>query len=177
MTPDENAKNLRVGCFGCLGFIALLAVVAIVGTIVYKSQPTSLNDASRYAQRCHDLLYADAAATSFLMRADEHTPEELYEVADRMADDAGNAASAIDAPSGFTDSGDAFEKYAERLQDSYRKIADLLNDPTLEHSVSMTKTARESTFYLKEAITAFKRDLAISHFSKREKQRILNRLI
>ena len=68
-------------------------------------------------------------------------------------------------------------KYAEQLQDSYRKIADLLSDPTLERSVRMTTAAAESTFYLKAAITAFKRDLAVSHFSKREKQRILNRLM
>jgi hypothetical protein len=163
-----------------MAWLIALGVIVIVVLAIYgydSAQGPSLNDVSRYAQRCHDLLYADAAATSFLMRADEHTPEESYEVADRMADDAGNAASAIDAPSGFTDSGDAFEKYAEHLQDSYRKIADLLNDPTLEHSVSMTKAATESTVYLKEAVSAFKRDLANSHFTKREKQRILSRLM
>ena len=177
MSTEEDRKNLRGGCIGCLGIVGVLALVLIVGTMVYKSQPTSLNDASRYAQRLHTLIYADAVAASFLAHANEHSAGELYEVARRMADDAGNFSSTIDAPSEFTESGNAFAKYANQLQDSYTKTANSLNNPSLERSYDMLRAIALDNRYTQEAIEAFKRDLAKSHFTSPEKRRILSRLV
>jgi hypothetical protein len=160
-----------------MGFIAVLVLIALVGTIVYKMQPTSLNDASRYAQRLHALMYADATASAYLTHADENSPQESYEVARRMADDAKDAASTIDAPSEFSESGTAFEAYANQLSRSYAKIADLLNSPSLARGHDLLQSIAVVNAYAREAITAFKRDLAHSHFTKTEKQRILNRLL
>lgn len=141
------------------------------------SRTTYLNDASQYAQRLHALIYADAVASSFLAHPDEHGPQDLYEVATRMADDAGDAASVIDAPDEFSDSGAAFEKYAEQLEQTYRQIAESLNNPSLENSHNVLQAVALDNEYTEEAMSAFKRDLANSHFTKKEKQRILNRLI
>jgi hypothetical protein len=158
----------------------LIAAGMIVATFLSlnacDSSP-SLNDVSRYAQRCHDLLYADAAATSFFMHSDEHSPQELYDVAKRMADDAAGFSVGFSAPSGFSDSDYAWDLYARGMSDSYGKIAQTLNDPSLANSHDMVEAIHENTANLAKAITAFKHDLANSPFTKKEKRRVLNRLL
>ena len=136
-----------------------------------------LNDVSRYAKRCHDLLYADAAASAYFTHSDEHSPQTLYDMADRLSKDAGAMAIDIGAPEGFSESGGAWENYAQSVSDAYRKIANALNDPTLANSRDMVEAIHESSGYAAKAIAAFKRDLANSPFTKQEKNRILNRLM
>lgn len=137
----------------------------------------SLNDVSRYAQRCHDLLYADAMVAGYFMHADKHSPQELYDLAKRLSDDAGTMATAIDAPSGFDDSGQAWGEYAQAVSDSYGKIANDLNDPSLANTHEMAESIQALNPLLKKAMVAFKRDLASAPFTKQEKRRILDRLM
>lgn len=176
MTPQDNA-NARRGCMACLIVIAALLLITIAGTIYYRSLPTTLNEASRYAQRCHALMAADAAASAFLVNADGQTPQQLYDVADRMAKDAGDADSSIDAPNGFGRSGQAFENYADSLKQTYGKIADAFNTPTLRNTHQAVESLGQNNEYLREAITAFKQDVAGSGFTASEKRRLLNRLL
>jgi hypothetical protein len=137
----------------------------------------SLNDVSRYAKRCHDLLYADASASAYFSHADEHSPQELYNTADRLSNDAGSMALGMGAPDGFSESGEAWENYAQELSDSYRKIANALSDPTIQNSHDMLEAIHGSSGAAAKAMAAFKHDLANAPFTKQEKRRILNRLI
>jgi hypothetical protein len=173
----EDSTNARKGCAGCLVVIGALILFTIIGTVYYRSLPTSLNGASRYAERCHALLAADEAASSFLVNSAGQSPQALYDVANRMAKDAGEARSSIDAPNGFRRSGTAFENYADSLQQTYQKVADTVNEPTLRNTHLVTEAIAENNEYLKEAIAAFKKDVAESKFTAKERRRLLDRLL
>ena len=132
----------------------------------HRGRPTSTTPVStrKGSMRLSTLMPSQVR----LAHPDEHGPQDLYEVATRMADDAGDAASVIDAPDEFSDSGAAFEKYAEQLEQTYRQIAESLNNPSLENSHNVLQAVALDNEYTEEAMSAFKRDLANSHFTKKE---------
>lgn len=173
--PD-NAKSARIGRFGCLSIIGVFVVIAAIASAGALSQKPSLNDVSRYAKHCHDLLYADAVASQYLVQGG-HSPEQLYSSADRLSKDAAATAESLDAPNGFSDSDAAWKLYVRHLSDSYRRIADTLNDPNLANTNEAVQAVHGLNVYTAKAVAAFKSDLAKAPFTKQEKRRILNRLL